>query len=338
MSAPQLNTLSEPAFTDLVTRTFEEGLQEIKATVRASGLVVVEAIPEATGKYKRFSEMPDRSLYAKDKAEGAPGAQAKVQMGYDKEMAISRVALDIAITVEERLENKYPQVKQKLVDISTVCPNRMDLDLSHRFTFAFATSYTNISGNSVDVTVGDGFQAAYALHTLTGSATTYNNIVPGNPQFSKGSLAAAKRLTVEETYNNLGDKMTMDFDVIWCTDDEDTNNQIDELLHARADVNSSNAATFNVYENAMRKIRLPRLATTATGGVDTTKAKYWGIASTANSQLHLGVLQEPILKTPRDGNNGEDFSTENWNYAARSSYGIAMVGARWIKFSTWLWI
>jgi hypothetical protein len=42
-----------------------------------------------------------------------------------------------------------------------------------------------------------------AVHKLTGSATTYNNIISGNPQFSKGALENAEKLFVEETYNNL---------------------------------------------------------------------------------------------------------------------------------------
>ena len=60
----------------------------------------------------------------------------------------------------------------------------------------------------------------------------------------------------------------MDFDTIVCTDDEDTNNQIDELLNATADVTSANAGTFNVYgkgASSMRKVRLPLMATSATG-------------------------------------------------------------------------
>ena len=56
----------------------------------------------------------------------------------------------------------------------------------------------------------------------------------------------------------------MSFDKIWCTDDENTNNAIDELLNATADVTSANAGTYNVYNKTMRKISLPRVATTAT--------------------------------------------------------------------------
>jgi hypothetical protein len=39
------------------------------------------------------------------------------------------------------------------------------------------------------------------------------------------------------------------------------------------------------------------------------------------------------LKAPNDWNNWEEFSTENWSYAGRGSYWIAMVSWRWIKWS-----
>jgi len=38
------------------------------------------------------------------------------------------------------------------------------------------------------------------------------------------------------------------------------------------------------------------------------------------SDFYLCVLNEPYVKTPRDGNNGEDFLSENWNYMAVADY------------------
>jgi hypothetical protein len=57
--------------------------------------------------------------------------------------------------------------------------------------------------------------------------------------------------------------MAMEFDIIFSTDDPNTCNQIKELLNATADVSSDNSGTFNVYSNALRHVKIPRLATTA---------------------------------------------------------------------------
>jgi hypothetical protein len=40
-----------------------------------------------------------------------------------------------------------------------------------------------------------------------------------------------------------------------------------------------------------------------------------------------------LIKNPSNGNNGEDFSSENWNYLAAADYGIAIVTGRWIRIS-----
>jgi len=333
MSA-QLNTATLPQFTDLVSRMFTEKLQSLPQVMKTSWLVRVERIPEQTGQFRRFAEFPDRSMYAKIKDEGSAAQKAKVQYWYEKDLQVERKWIDISITVEMRKQGKNQEIKQSLTDLTETCQNRLDLDLSHRLTFWTATTYANMEGRTETITLWDWFQLFYTAHTLTWSATTYRNRLAWNPQFSKGSLENMKKLAVEETFNNLWEKVAMSFDKIWCTDDENTNNAIDELLNATANVTSANAGTYNVYNKTMRKVSLPRVATTATWGVDTTKAKYWGIASTENSQLVLWVSEDPYLITPATWNNGEEFSTENWNYASRNAYWIACISWRWIKMSS----
>jgi hypothetical protein len=39
------------------------------------------------------------------------------------------------------------------------------------------------------------------------------------------------------------------------------------------------------------------------------------------------------LKTPADGNNGEEFSSENWKYLTAATYWMCIVTGRWIKGS-----
>ena len=131
-----------------------------------------------------------------------------------------------------------------------------------------------IDGRTVDITVWDGYALGYASHTLTGSATTYNNIITGNPQFSKGALENAEKLFVEETYNNLWEKMLMTPDTIITTDDPNTINQVRELFQATANIESSNAGTFNVYSHKYKHVISRRIATTADWSVDSTKRKY----------------------------------------------------------------
>lgn len=49
--------------------------------------------------------------------------------------------------------------------------------------------------------------------------------------------------------------------------------------------------------------------------------------------MYFTTLNAPYLKTPMDGNNGEEFSSENWNYLAGADYGIVIVSPKWAKLS-----
>ena len=337
MAVQTINSWSLPQFTDLVKRNFAYQIDWMENVMMTSGLVINDPMEQNTGEFKRYAERLHRNQYGSRRDEWDTAQQATIQYGYEKDLQVHTVALAVSITKRMRVAGKNQDMIDAVTDLATVCPNSIDLDLAHRITFATATSYTDRDGNTITTTVWDGLALASASHTLTGSADTYNNIVTGNPQFSKGALENAQKLAVEETYNNIGEKMAMNFDIIYSTDDPNTCNQIKELLNATADVSTDNAGTFNVYSNAMRHVKIPRIATTAGGWVDTTKAKYWGIASSMNSSFYFSSLESPYLKTPTDGNNGEEFSSENWNYLAGTTYGIAIVDARWIKFSAGDW-
>ena len=229
-------------------------------------------------------------------------------------MVVSTVTKEISITKLMRIAGKNKDMLDQITTLTDVCPNTFDLDLAHRLTFHTDTTYTNRDGATVDISVGDGLALGSAVHKLTGISSTYNNIVTGNPQFSKGALENAEKLFVEETLNNFGEKMLMEADTIITTDDKNTIHQVRELLRATANVDSNNAGTFNVYGNMYKHVIVRRIATTAAGFVDSTKKKYWFLADSKHSDFYLCTLEAPYIKTPADGNNGEEFSSENWNY------------------------
>lgn len=63
--------------------------------------------------------------------------------------------------------------------------------------------------------------------------------------------------------------------------------------------------------------------------------KYWGLASTMNSQAFLAVNEEPhLMVDPAAGNNAENRDTDEWRFDSRAGYFIVVPGARWITIST----
>lgn len=328
-----INANSLPQFTDLVKRSFLDSLQSLEQTMRKAPFIIEETMPKNTGLFKRYAERLTRSEYASNRPEGDAAQQALIQYGYEKDLEVRTVAMAISITETMRVAGKDQDILDQVTALQNAIPNAIDLDLSHRITFFDSTTYVDRDGRTVDVTVGDGLALGSASHTLTGSSTTYSTLITGNPQFSKGALETAEKSYIENTYDNLGIKMTLKPDVILTTDDPNTINQVRELMNATADVTTSNAGTFNVYKNRYSHVVAPRIATSVVGGVDSTKAKYWALVCSKASDFHLTILQEPTLSTPMDGNNGEDIATGNWNYVARGMYGICVVTPKAFRIS-----
>ena len=330
----ELNTISLPDFVRNAQILWLKGLDSVSQVARNSGLFRVEPVAQNTGNTREYTEI-DLENYAKAKGEGAQAERAKVQQGYTKIAKLKRTALDIGITYEMRTQNKYSEVVSRLTNLGALTARRMELDLSHRITFGVATSYVDMDGDTVDVTTGDGLSLFNAAHTVRGAATTYRNILAGNPAFSKTSLEGMETLVVEETINQFGEKMAIPYDTLFSTDDPNTVNTIYTELKSMASTTlTTNEGVINVNRGKYRHVMLPLVATDNKGQVDGTKATFWGLASTMYTSAYLGVHEEPRLKTPpADGNSAEEFSTDDWNFGTRAGYFICIVSGSWIKFS-----
>lgn len=330
----ELNTVQLNDFVKNAKVLFLKGLDSIPTIARASGIFRTESIPNHNGNTKEYSEI-DLELYAKRKGEGDQASRAKVQQGYSKIATAQRIGLDIGITYEMRRWNKYPDVVSRLTNLGALAARRMELDLQHRITFGTATSYTNLDGETVTTTMGDTLALFSTAHTLRGSSATYRNRLANNPAFARGSLEGMEKLVVEETLNQFGEKVTMPFDILWSTDDPNTVNTIREYLRSTAAPTQNNSGVVNVYQGKYRHVVLPLVATDNAGNVDSTKNKYWGLVSSMMTSAYLGVLEEPRLKTPpADGNSGEEFPTDDWNFGTRAGYFIEIVSGQAFKFSS----
>lgn len=310
---------------------FLKGMDSVVQAARNSGMFRIDSIPDHQGNTKEYSEI-DLEEYADDKPEGDQAARARVQQGYSKIGTLYRVSKDIGITYEMRHYNKYIDVITRLTNLGKLAANRIELDLSHRITFATSTSYTNRNGATVDVTVGDTLALASTAHTVRGSSSTFRNRLANNPVFSKGGVEGMEQMIIENSINQFGEKITIPYDILWSTDDANTCNTIAEYLKSTAAPEANNNGVINVYSGKYKHVVLPRVATTASGAVDSTKAKYWGLASSQNSQAFLGINEEPHMKEMVG--NEKDFSTEDWNTGAAAGYFIVIPGARWFAIST----
>lgn len=324
-----LNTVTQPEFTDLVEKTFALSQSMVETGV-ARKLFINSPIVANSGDKRRFDEV-DVEDYARLKPEGVAAIKANTNVGYNKTLTVRRFAREIEITHEMRQYNKYPEVEGQLISLRHFCPNRLELDLTHRFTFSTSTSYTDMDGETVDTTTGDGFQLAYSAHTLSASSTTYRNRISGDPLFSQGGLEAGEELMATNIYSNFGERRVKNFNMLVTGDDPNTLNTVKQVLQSTADIDAAHAGVKNVYAAKYTHIVLKRLATTAIGAHDSTKKKWWFLVAAGQGimgwQAYLGMAEAPNLKSPAAGNNGEDVHTDNWFYGVRCAYLNGTVGA-----------
>lgn len=327
----ELNQVSFPDLHKLGTVLWLRGYNSVQSSMLNSGMLRKLSISESSGNTREFSEM-DTNEYMERKPEGQDAGRAKVTQGYSKTMTKYRIAENIGITYEMIHENKYPEVIQQFLTGGQKAVNSIDLDLTHRFTFGTAVSYTERTGELISITTGDSLQLFYTAHTLKQSATTYRNRLATNPRFSRAALEGMERLVTEETYNQYGEKKTIPFDILWFSDDPNTENAVHELLKSSSSPDAINSGVTNVYAGKYKLVKLPRLATTAAGAPDSTKRYYWGIASSILTSFWYGEWESPHMTAPEG--TGIDTSRDVYDYTNRAGYGMCIAGAGWVKMSS----
>ena len=325
-----LNTITFSEFTDLVSKTFVQTQNMVVSNARQ--LFITQPIPSGTGNTRRFDEV-DTETYGLLKKEGDDARKTSVGIGYNKTMTKKRIAREIDITFEMRDENKYPQVGTLLTNLGHFCPQRIELDATHRLTFCSSTSYTDMDGETITTTGGDGYAAAYSAHDLVFSGETWRNRISGDPVFSKGALEAAELLTTTDILSNFGERRVIPFNKIVTGDDPNTVNEVKQFLNSTSDNTQNNSGVTNVYQRKYTHVILPNLATTATGAHDSTKRRWWFLMATGIGtngwQAYYGEWEASHMNpVPTGGNNAVDVHNDNWTYGTRAGYGFVVVSGR----------
>lgn len=325
-----LNTITITDFTDLVKREFEMVAGTV--TPNAMQLFQVDEVGMNNGEFRLYEEY-DQDTFASYKAQGQNVTKARAGVGYSKQAKVRRFGTEIDITIEMRKFNKYPEVTAKLTSLFSYGTQRTELDLTHRITFANATSYVDRDGNTIDLTVGDGLALVSAVHTLKYSTTTWSNVITGNPAFSRTALEVAELQGTTQIYNNFGEKRKMNFNKIFFADNDAVANLVAELMQSLASVASGiNSGVKNVYLNKYEPVRLPYLATLANSAYDSNKRNWWGLVAAGNDseswQAYFAKWEDTYLVDPVSTPSLVDGHADIWTYGVRLSYDIAIVSGR----------
>jgi hypothetical protein len=273
----------------------------------------------------------DSVSVAKRKREGQDFPFLSLTQNYRTNWRTYEVGGEIKITWNMRKFAKYDEINRALSGLAESTARRMEMDLTHPFTFGADGSYTNLDGDSVTLTSGDGQYLFDTDHSMPGTSTTFRNIVANNPVLSKGGLEAAEKLFATQMIDTNGQLIFYEPDTLITTNDPTTINIARQYLGSTADVESNNAGVLNPFEGRYRHIILPFLSTKASGAYDSTKANYYMLACLARTGARLLVAQEPMLIPPTE-NDGKEFETMDWKYATLGSFTPVFNDIRWIVF------
>lgn len=329
MQGQLLNTVTFSQLTDLIRRKFVTN--QSMAESMASQLFIKESVGKGQGSTKNFTEI-DTETFGRTKREGEKSKKAKVGVGYEVTLRKKRIAMEIDITQEMRDENRYAEVGTLITDLAHFCPQRLELDLTHIFTFCTATSYTDMDGDVNDISTGDGLSLINTAKTLKYSSTTYSNRVSGDPVFSKGALLAAEKLATTNIKSNFGEKRVVRFNTIITGEDPTTVEAVQQYLNSTSDNTQNNPNVINTSYRKYKHVVLPYLATTATGADDSTKARWWFIASVGMGyrgwQAVYAEWEAAHMKPVTENGANHDYSADVWTYGVRHGRGIRAITGR----------
>ena len=270
----------------------------------------------------------DSPGFARRKDQGDTYVIGSPRQGYTLNLSKTRIGLRDSITWEMRKYDKYREIEKKMRGLGESTAERIELDLTHLFTFGLqGSTYTNMDGETVNTVTGDGLAIFHNSHTITGSATTVDNL-NGTAAFSRANLEAAERLF--RNMVNMNDvKVTPKPNTIITSDDPAVENVVKEFLRSVDAPDTAERAT-NVYKGKYNHISLPYLATDANGAPSATGRYYWMLADLSKKDAICEFSEMPNFTMGGPGNNGEDFDTDDWKAKSSASYAYGILDYKWI--------
>lgn len=220
--------------------------------------------------------------------------------------------------------NKYDRIAQLLRKTGSKLIRGFALDLSHRFTFAFDTSYTDRDGRTVSVTGGDGAALCANTHTLN-NGDTYDNLLTG--RLSESTLEDALDLGNAMVDHN-GEQVMPEFTTLVTSRHANTMHTATRLVKQPWQLDTD-LRNMSVYQGAYRHVVLPYLDTTAAGAKNTAKSRFWFLMDDglAKGDGHL-IASVRTMPNPEEPTVDPDNNTVQ--FKGKMRYDIGHLDAHFI--------
>ena len=312
-------------FNDLVKNAIVQWREEYESVDKAARLLY-DVVPNenVTSEYSHI----DSPGFARRKDQGGTYVIGSPRQGYTLNLTKTRIGLRDSVTWEMRKYDKYRMIEKKMRGLGESTAMRIELDLTHMFTFGLqGSTYTNMDGETVNTQTGDALAVFSDSHTITGASTLVDNL-NGTLAFNRTNLEAAERL-FRNMINMNSVKVVPKPDTIITGDDPAIVNVVSEFLKSIQAPDTAERA-MNVYQGKYQHIQLPLLATDLNGAPSSTGRYYWMLADLKHKDAVVEYSEMPTFTMGGPSNSGEDFDTDDWKAKSSAAYAYGILDYKWI--------
>jgi len=313
--------ISTAQFSDLTKNAmvqWEEARKEFNS-VRQSLYNIIN-VSEKTSEYSNISSTPT----ARRRSEGDDAYKGTLKQGYTKNFSQSEIALQVDVTKQLRMFDKYDEIMKRMRQMGRSAERRMELDAASLLSYAWATSYTNLDGETVTTSTPDGLSLINPSHTANGSSNTFSNEISSTHK----PISVDVLEELEELGNNFideadGRSMPANFDSIITGRHAPTVHTVKRiLLSDRLQGTADNDKNdFYMYNH----IIVPFLDLDADETRNSDKARYCFLASLGNMDDNGFVIEQSQgiqFEAPE-----QVFESSTWQYMTTALYDFGTIRA-----------
>jgi len=295
-------------------------------TVREA-LYNIKKVTERTSEYSDIGTGDT----ARRRNDGDVAFKGTLKQGYTKNFTQAEIALNVDVTKQMRQFDKYDEIMKRMRMMGKNAERRMEVDLASLLSYAWASSYTNLDGETVTTTTPDGNTLIHPTHTAKGSANTFSNQISTTHSPIDDDVLEA----LEELGNNFIDEadgraIPAYFDTIITGRHAPTVYTVARLTNPVGNLRPFTTDNDrNIYDTKFSHLIVPYIDLTAqTEARDSAKARYCFLASLKDKDTNGFVCEESQaiqFETP-----DQVFESSVWQYMTTALYDFGTIRAGFI--------
>jgi len=313
-------------FNSLVKNAYVQWSQARKEfpTVR-NQLAVVADVSDKTSEHTGLSGVQT----ARRRDEGDDAWKGTLKQEYTTTFEQTEIALQMEVTKQMRMFDKYDEIMKKMRQGGRGAERRYEMDVAAYLSYAWASSYTNVDGETIATTSPDGNTLIDPTHDANGSSATFSNeIGTTHDPIDVDTLEDLEELGNSFIDEADGRLVPATFDTIIHARHAPTKHTIKRILNSELLAETANNDT-NTLKGSYKMLEVPFMdMNMQTEARDSDKARYVFLANLGNKDtcgLRVEQSQGVRFEAPE-----QVFDSSTWQFLTTGLYDHGLIRAGWI--------